>query len=135
MLIPCAAQTQTFDFMLNDKADVTLSIKSQDMLARQMNAFNPNFDSKPLSRLTTSLVGKNMGAEPATFKERDAFYQLEVSGMQASQIKLDPRFNLGDDKKCGAHAIKFNDIKEDKKALKEYDGKAPKFVNVKNLFN
>ena len=34
MLIPCAAQTQTFDYMLNDKLDVTLSMKSQDMRAR-----------------------------------------------------------------------------------------------------
>jgi hypothetical protein len=98
-----------------------------------MNAFNPSFVSKPLSRLSSSLIGKNMGEAAGAFKERDAFYQLEVSGMQASDVKLDKRFNL--DKKCGAKAVKFHDIKDEKEAVKEYDGKAPRLVNVKTLFN
>lgn len=76
-----------------------------------------------------------MGEAAGVFKERDALYQLEVSGMQASEVQLDSRFNLGDDKKCGAQAIKFEEIKEEKKAVKKYDGKAAKLVNVKTLYN
>lgn len=133
MLIPCAAQTQTFDFMLNDKHDVGVSFKSQDMYARQMNAFNPAFDTKPICRLSSALVGKDMGKEHGILKERDAFYQLEVSGMQDSDIKLDSRFN--DDKKCGAKSILFQDIRKAKESVKEYDSKAAKLVNIKTLYN
>jgi hypothetical protein len=105
------------------------------MYARQMNAFNPDFDSTPVSRLSSSLFGKDMMKEHAVFKERDAFYQLEVSGMQGAEVKLDERFNLGDDRKCGAKTILFEDILEEKKAVKEYNGKAKKLVNIKTLFN
>lgn len=98
-----------------------------------MNAFNPAFETKPICRLSSTLVGKDMGKEHGMLKERDAFYQLEVSGMQDSDIKLDSRFN--DDKKCGAKSILFQDIRKAKESVKEYDSKAAKLVNIKTLYN
>ena len=123
MLISCSAQNQKVDFMLNDKEDVTQSIKSHDSLAQSMNVFNPHAQKKSINGLSSSLVGKNMGEEADSFQERDAFYQLSVSGMQSdSKIDLDARFmTKNDSKQCGAKVINFKDIKEKSEKVKDHD--------------